>query len=272
MGRKIENLIGQKFNSLTVIEYFGGSKWICKCDCGNITKPVRGQALKSGATKTCGCSRKKEIEDLTGQIFGRLTVIKYYGINKNRSHCWLCKCECGNERVATHSNLKKGFTQSCGCLRKEAMSDKMKKQLNNWWQDEEYREKQNEMKKEMWQDEEYREKMIKKGEEHPCYNQSLTEEDRQDRRLQEGYNNWKQEVKKQANYTCDCCGQVGGKLCSHHLNDYKHFSNERLELNNGVCLCEFCHKEFHQWMGGNKIKCTKEDYIKFKESRVKENE
>lgn len=59
MGRKI-NLIGQKFGKLTVIEESSERKngsvcWICKCDCGKVTKPIRGDQLKDGETKSCGC-------------------------------------------------------------------------------------------------------------------------------------------------------------------------------------------------------------------------
>lgn len=61
----------------------------------------------------------RKIKDLTGQKFGRLTVIKRIGSNKQREAIWLCKCECGNEKVVVGSSLRKGQTQSCGCLMKE---------------------------------------------------------------------------------------------------------------------------------------------------------
>lgn len=61
--------------------------------------------------------------DLTGQRFGRLTVIKRAEdrIRKSGKHeiCWLCKCDCGNEKVVSRDNLKSGKTLSCGCLNKE---------------------------------------------------------------------------------------------------------------------------------------------------------
>lgn len=52
---KKENLIKQKFNRLTVINY-GNKKgyWLCECDCGSI-KEIREDHLRSGATKSCGC-------------------------------------------------------------------------------------------------------------------------------------------------------------------------------------------------------------------------
>ena len=54
--------------------------------------------------------------DITGQKFGRLTAIKYVGKDKYRRLLWLCKCDCGNEKVVAKSVLKCGATKSCGCL------------------------------------------------------------------------------------------------------------------------------------------------------------
>ena len=55
--------------------------------------------------------------DLTGQKFGRLTVIEEAGRDKSRNIKWMCVCECGKETIVRGSNLKNGGTQSCGCLR-----------------------------------------------------------------------------------------------------------------------------------------------------------
>lgn len=62
---------------------------------------------------------KGKLRDLTGQKFGRLTVIKREGKNKQNRATWLCKCDCGNELVTTGFYLVKGDTQSCGCLSHE---------------------------------------------------------------------------------------------------------------------------------------------------------
>lgn len=57
------DLIGQKFGRLTVIEECGRDKfrqvmWKCKCECGNEVI-VRGYALRSGNTQSCGCFQKE---------------------------------------------------------------------------------------------------------------------------------------------------------------------------------------------------------------------
>ena len=58
--------------------------------------------------------------DLTGQPFGRLIVIREAG-RKNGSVAWLCKCDCGREKVVRGSSLtrRKNPTVSCGCWNEE---------------------------------------------------------------------------------------------------------------------------------------------------------
>ncbi|NJL52685.1 MAG: AP2 domain-containing protein [Hydrococcus sp. SU_1_0] len=65
--------------------------------------------------------------DLTGQVYGRLTVIKevepYISPNGNKAFRWLCKCECGTEKEIQLSNLRSGTTTSCGCYQKEKVAE-----------------------------------------------------------------------------------------------------------------------------------------------------
>lgn len=60
-----------------------------------------------------------KFEDLTGQRFGYLTVIKKAGKNKSDKILWLCKCDCGKLKIIQGASLKNGRTKSCGCLRKK---------------------------------------------------------------------------------------------------------------------------------------------------------
>lgn len=61
--------------------------------------------------------------DLTGQKFGRLTVIgRAEKKGKTRQARWLCKCECGNTIEAFSDNLRSGHTKSCGCLNAEVIA------------------------------------------------------------------------------------------------------------------------------------------------------
>lgn len=62
-----------------------------------------------------------KIVDLTEMTFGRLKVIEFAGIAKNRKALWKCECSCENHTIiiVQGSNLRNGNTQSCGCLHKE---------------------------------------------------------------------------------------------------------------------------------------------------------
>lgn len=70
----------------------------------------------------------KAQEDLIGQKFGRLTVIKKSENKTKGTVLWLCKCDCnGNEKEYRGSNLKNGATKSCGCYQKQVVSRNGKK-------------------------------------------------------------------------------------------------------------------------------------------------
>lgn len=66
----------------------------------------------------------RKFEDLTGKKFGKLTVIKYVFTNKNKKRCWLCKCDCGNEKIIPATLLVQQKVKSCGCLRKNYFDKK----------------------------------------------------------------------------------------------------------------------------------------------------
>ncbi len=59
------------------------------------------------------------LADVTGLPFGLLTAIRPTGAKKNGRAVWLCDCKCGAQAEVTISALRKGFTRSCGCLRRE---------------------------------------------------------------------------------------------------------------------------------------------------------
>jgi len=61
----------------------------------------------------------RKLTNLTGEIFGRLTVKAHSHVNNSRAHFWACKCDCGNKIKVCSSNLRHGNTQSCGCLKEE---------------------------------------------------------------------------------------------------------------------------------------------------------
>lgn len=113
--------IGDRFGELIVIDKSDVRThqkvhWLCQCSCGK-TKAVSAGRLKSGDSKSCGHLSEG---DLTGQIFGRLTVKERAGKVRQGEHTrWVCKCSCGNETEAVTDLLKTGKIVSCGCYRRE---------------------------------------------------------------------------------------------------------------------------------------------------------
>jgi hypothetical protein len=132
-----DQLIGKKFNKLTVIERsecslekrYKDSYWLCNCDCGSKNIKVSGHNLKGGSVLSCGCiraereeerhsKRLEKMEDISGQIFSHLLIIEYAGLN-----LWKCKCDCKEENIIISSlgDLRSGRIKSCGCFRRHTL-------------------------------------------------------------------------------------------------------------------------------------------------------
>jgi hypothetical protein len=123
------NLLGQTFGQLTVVERAGSRNgfalWWCRCSCGKECEKKSIALL--GKTKSCGCLRLKAISEkvkakLLGRRFGRLLVTTEQPSLPSRHGAkaqWLCRCDCGIEKVVPADHLTRGVTQSCGCLGRE---------------------------------------------------------------------------------------------------------------------------------------------------------
>lgn len=126
---KVDFMIGQNYGRLTVLSLDksphkrAGKFYLCKCECGKETI-VLGSSLRSGHTRSCGCLQReivantghKNVKDLSGQRFGKLTVLKLKGFTDTNKAIWYCKCDCGREIEVRACNLISGNTQSCGCI------------------------------------------------------------------------------------------------------------------------------------------------------------
>lgn len=63
-----------------------------------------------------------KFKDLTGQIFGKLTVIEFSRNVKSGTRYrkyWMCKCKCGNTKEVRTDSLTSGYVISCGCVKEE---------------------------------------------------------------------------------------------------------------------------------------------------------
>ena len=124
--KRFEDLTGMRFTRWAVEGYDGyrGGHhfWQCRCDCGKTRSVAKGSLLK-GVSLSCGClarekNSKAKLQDLTGKVFGRLTVSDRAATGNIQPH-WRCVCECGTEKVISGASLRRGLTSSCGCLARE---------------------------------------------------------------------------------------------------------------------------------------------------------
>ena len=102
-------------------------------------------------------------------------------------------------------------------------------------------------------------KVLFSGENHYLWDSSKTQEERiLKRQTVNGYTDFIKMVLKRDDYTCSCCKKKGVALNVHHLNGYDWFIEGRVDIKNGITLCENCHKNFHSIYGRGHN--TKEQY------------
>ena len=142
MGRFID-LTGRKFAKLLVIKRIKNYKqpsgqektiWYCLCDCGKEISVLSNHLLNNN-TQSCGCYQKEKtsklfVKNLTGQRFGRLIAQYDFGRDEKGRVIWHCICDCGKEKDVFSSRLINGTTQSCGCYKKEKISETHLIELN----------------------------------------------------------------------------------------------------------------------------------------------
>lgn len=64
---------------------------------------------------------------MTGQRFGRWTVLEFAGVDKRKKARWKCKCDCGNIKIVSGAVLQSGESKSCGCLNNEVRAENGRK-------------------------------------------------------------------------------------------------------------------------------------------------
>lgn len=111
---------------------------------------------------------------------------------------------------------------------------------------------------------------INSRENHWKWNSELTDKEREDKRLDPQNALWRNTIFENNNYTCELCGKIGGVLNAHHKDGYHWCKERRLDLTNGVCLCEDCHNKFHTLYG--KKHNTEQQWLEFYESHKTKTE
>lgn len=72
----------------------------------------------------------------------------------------------------------------------------------------------------------------------------------QDLRKSKRYTEWRKNVFKRDNYTCQHCKKIGGNLEAHHIKSWAKYMNLRFDVDNGITLCKSCHKCEHKKLRG----------------------
>lgn len=142
--RQMKSLVGKRFGSLVVTDrtedYIcpdNGKhyiRWNCVCDCGNKVTVVANN-LVSGSVSSCGCQNPHALKDLSGQVFGKLTVLhqvdSYVNPSGRKLIRYKCQCECGQYVLELANTLRQGEVLSCGCSLNSKGEMAVSKWLNN---------------------------------------------------------------------------------------------------------------------------------------------
>lgn len=105
-------------------------------------------------------------------------------------------------------------------------------------------------------------------ENHYRYNPQLTDEQRKSRDFyNDEISKWRKKIYARDGYICKNCNGKNLKLNAHHLYSWDLNEDKRFSLDNGVTLCEECHRNFHKKYGyGNN---TLEQYLEFNKNSIK---
>lgn len=177
------------------------------------------------------------LKDITGWIFGELTVIEpdFEATNNHSGNgtYWKCMCSCGNTTSVHGNALKDGRQVTCG----DRKIHRAGSNNSNW-----------------------------KG--------GITPKLLSDRTSLE-YNNWRDSVYKKDWFTCQCCGQsIDIEKNAHHINSFAYNIKLRFDISNGILLCSRCHHikgpgSLHNVYGTNDVTPQQlEEYINNKRKEL----
>ena len=113
---RVRDLEGQTFGNITVLRRSESRRsrsrvqWECVCACGS-AMVVNGNALTTGNTTSCGCSKGSSRRiDLSGKTFGEWVVVHR---DENRRGHWVTECTCGERGSVQGGNLTSGASSLC---------------------------------------------------------------------------------------------------------------------------------------------------------------
>lgn len=263
------NLSGYQMGKVNVIRVIGKKKgrkvYECQCECGRKTHLTCDQLLRN-QVPSCPMCKLTVAKDLTGKRFGKLVAVRRSSDRtKYGSIKWICKCDCGNETEVTVSLLTTGRTRSCGCYSMERRLNSYHdwtgkrfgrliaiKRIGNKW----------ECKCDCGNVTLVATPSLVNGVSRSCgclrseglsgaksrfWKGGVTEWIHGLKHTSQ-YFTWAKKVKKRDNYTCQCC-ESRDSLNAHHIYNFIDNMEKAIEMDNGITLCENCHKDFHKVYG-----------------------
>lgn len=241
-----------------------------KCsECGKVypvKKKTYNEKLRTGKTKCKSCGikggkhdhrygRRKEIRlhdkvNLNCHNCGNLFEIKYKRANKRKEKygvdlCMSCSRK-GDRNPFFGLRFSDEKKSELGQLRKDFYEDPVLGEIRRLDQSERW-----------------------SGENNPMWKGAVERSDYTWRNKK-----WREDILNLFNYTCGICKQIFSedKLIAHHLNGANWDIENRLNLDNGVCLCDKDHKAFHSKFGyGDNTKEQYDEFVKMKGSETIES-
>ena len=195
--------------------------WVMCPDCKMVRQAYWKVLIKSKSHRCHSCSNKANAKNIQiGKRFGRLVVID---IRQNGYS--ICSCDCGNIIEVYNNYLRREHTKSCGCLKHRNFDNSH----------------------------------VCIGSEHGNWKGGITPINVKIRKSV-NYKNWLVSVYKRDSYTCQKCGQIGYNLNGHHIESFATNQDKRLDIDNGMTLCNKCHRKIHSIYGNES---TKSNLIEF---------
>ena len=102
---------------------------LARCVCMR-KKYVRTDDLKSGKSKSCGCSRSRKLLELIGTTHNRWTILELGPVINTHRYA-RCMCSCGYVADVRIAEVVKGNTKSCGCYGVERLAEYYKQRREN---------------------------------------------------------------------------------------------------------------------------------------------
>lgn len=200
------------------------------CICGNKSKIQYANFVKGVRCKGCPSKRKYTEQNLKVIIENfNGKYISQTGIDIDDRVRFICHC--GNDSDKSIRSLVE--TKRCNKCSHESFIDKVSGENNSNW------------------------------------NYELTNEQREENRDFPEYQQWRRSVFERDNYTCQCCKKKGITLNAHHKDGYHWCVERRLDVDNGITLCDDCHKDFHRVYGvRNNTEIEITNYLTSKTSEI----